>query len=244
MSQNAINNKIGDPTNTQPLSIEKSASGVMIDMNDQTDNFSILNHSGTPEGSVTANVGSCCIDTTNGNLYIKRSDGTNTGWDIVPKRPSLFKAHLTTTASNVTGAGAGYTLATGIGGGVLTSDYDIGSDFNTATGEFTAPIAGKYFFRSRFLLGDLGAANTNASLSINLAPGTTQQIQGDFLNAAAIRDVNNNLNLDVFGTLDMSAGNQVTARVNVAFGGANTIDVVSTGASVYGSFFEGWYLSP
>jgi hypothetical protein len=40
-------------------------------------------HAGTPEGAVTATVGSLCIDKTNGELYVKNTGTGNTGWKKV-----------------------------------------------------------------------------------------------------------------------------------------------------------------
>ncbi len=40
-------------------------------------------YAGSPEGNVTASKGSYCGDTTNGQGYIKTTDGVNTGWKLV-----------------------------------------------------------------------------------------------------------------------------------------------------------------
>lgn len=83
MSQNSINNKVGSATNTNNLEIEKSASGLMINMLDQTDTFGVYNNAGTPEGVIAADIGSVCLDTTNGDMYLKQTDTVNTGWSLV-----------------------------------------------------------------------------------------------------------------------------------------------------------------
>lgn len=52
--------------------------------------FSIYNNSGTPEGSVSAQVGSICSDTTNGVIYIKETGSGNTGWATFPSSSGSF----------------------------------------------------------------------------------------------------------------------------------------------------------
>lgn len=61
----------------------KSASGQWFNMNDGTDDFGIYNNAGTPEGVIAGDIGSLCIDTTNGALYIKTTDTANTGWNLL-----------------------------------------------------------------------------------------------------------------------------------------------------------------
>ena len=43
----------------------------------------LLTNAGSPEGSVTAPVGSICSDITNGVLYMKKTGAGNTGWKLV-----------------------------------------------------------------------------------------------------------------------------------------------------------------
>ncbi len=48
-------------------------------------NVFITRNAGTPEASITAGIGSLCLDTTNGNLYIKASGVGNTNWKLVTR---------------------------------------------------------------------------------------------------------------------------------------------------------------
>lgn len=58
-----------------------SASGQWFSFKDGTDTFGYYNNAGSPEGVVTASIGSWCSDTTNGQIYVKNTgDATNTGW--------------------------------------------------------------------------------------------------------------------------------------------------------------------
>lgn len=91
MSQNSVNNtastfsiddslSVGTTLGTNNVSIDRSASGPWIQMDDQTDSFGYYNNAGSPEGVVAADIGSVCTDSTNGELYIKQTDTVNTGW--------------------------------------------------------------------------------------------------------------------------------------------------------------------
>lgn len=60
--------------------IIRTTYGEYIAMDDGTDTFGYYNSHGSPEGVITANYGSLCVDTTNGFAYIKQSDGDNINW--------------------------------------------------------------------------------------------------------------------------------------------------------------------
>ncbi len=113
MTQNAINNiastfSVGNSTENNLISIERSAEGQWLGMDDQTDTFGIYNSMGTPEGGVAANIGSVATDTTNGILYIKQTDTVNTGWSpiggnsgTVVQTTSITSAAFTSTTATI-----------------------------------------------------------------------------------------------------------------------------------------------
>lgn len=82
-AHNAINNSVGTSGTTTSLSRARSASGQWDGFDDQTDTFGMYNNAGTPEAAVAANIGSYCLDTTNGEMYIKSTDTVNTGWILL-----------------------------------------------------------------------------------------------------------------------------------------------------------------
>lgn len=51
----------------------------------EIDKFGMYSNAGDPENVVTADIGSQCTDTTNGDLYLKSTDSTNTGWLLLAK---------------------------------------------------------------------------------------------------------------------------------------------------------------
>ena len=70
-----------------------------------------------------------------------------------PAQPA-FSAYFSSTASNVTGDGTIYYIV------YDTELFDQNSDYNSGTGDFTAPVTGKYVFFSGIEGDDFGAANT------------------------------------------------------------------------------------
>jgi hypothetical protein len=76
---------------------------------------------------------------------------TTAGEITKPLQPA-FLATLSTTQTNVTGTGTQYTIICN------TEIFDQGSDYNNATGVFTAPITGRYFFCAKIFLTDCTVA--------------------------------------------------------------------------------------
>jgi hypothetical protein len=89
MSQNSINNTIGSSASLTYINQLRSSPGQWVSYNDQTDTFGMYNSPGTPETNITANIGSICTDTTNGDLYLKSTDASNTGWRLVASAATL-----------------------------------------------------------------------------------------------------------------------------------------------------------
>jgi hypothetical protein len=62
------------------LTATRSAAGQWQSFADGTDTFGMYNRAGSPESQIAANIGSYCLDTANGAMYIKTTDTANTGW--------------------------------------------------------------------------------------------------------------------------------------------------------------------
>lgn len=54
--------------------------GIWMECYDGTDSFGYYNYPGSPEGNLHANIGSLCLDTTNGEVYKKSTDNSTSGW--------------------------------------------------------------------------------------------------------------------------------------------------------------------
>lgn len=107
MSQNAINNTIGSANDNTVLNQIRSSSGQWVSYNDQTDSFGLYNRSGTPEGNITANIGSLGVDTSTGTFYGKTTDASSTGWVSQINNNSTAWRYI----SNATPSGGNITLS-------------------------------------------------------------------------------------------------------------------------------------
>jgi hypothetical protein len=116
MSQNSIGNKIGSPTNTEPLTVEKSASNSeVLAVNDQSISWGIYSADATPEGAITANKGSLALGSTLAGSAIpftKTTDGVNTGWLAIVTQ-TTYNAWTPIVYGNVTPGAGTYTTQTG-----------------------------------------------------------------------------------------------------------------------------------
>lgn len=75
-----------------------------------------------------------------------------TGECTMPLQPAFY-AYVSATQSNVTGNGATYTIIPN------TEIYDVNGDYDTGTGNFTAPVTGKFIFNGCVRLTGVAAAN-------------------------------------------------------------------------------------
>lgn len=98
------------------LEIIVPAGGSALSVTDNTNSFGLYWSSGTPEGSVTAPIGSICSDYTNGNLYKKSTGVGNTGWSIMASGSGttnlgITKSSTTNIITSSTGTDATITAA-------------------------------------------------------------------------------------------------------------------------------------
>jgi hypothetical protein len=129
------------------------------------------------------------------------------------------------TISNVTGDGTQYTIIFGLSG------FDQGSNFNTGTGTFTAPVTGKYQFNVNVLL-----------LGVTLA----MQIQSEFITTARTYNIvdqpgaitgNHSIAYSILAS--MTAGDTATVAVTVS-GGTKTVSVYGVSVADSRTNFSGY----
>lgn len=230
------NEKVGLVTTT-PNSYEAEASQLVVGTTSGNNGISIA--------SGTSNVGSIYFaDGTTGNAkyrgyitYTHTTDkfdfgtGANTRMTIdqngnitKPAQP-CFLACLTSNASNVTGAGTGYSTA----GKTFTEIYDVGSNFSSGT--FTAPVTGKYI-----LFGSFYFANTNTNNNQTIIYFTTSNRSYN-----AHRSHGNNIypyqgNFTHSVVADMDASDTFHMTVNMYGHSSDTVHVYGTGTPQNGTF--------
>ena len=61
-----------------------SSAGDILRMQVDATDSARINHTGNPEGVVSANPSSLCHDTTSGTVYVKQTGTSNTGWVAMP----------------------------------------------------------------------------------------------------------------------------------------------------------------
>lgn len=144
---------------------------------------------------------------------------------------NIFLAYLNTTVSNATGNAVQYTV-------VFDSTFNNpGSNYNTGTGNFTAPATGNYQFNFLVSMGNLGA-NTRAIVYLVTTSATYKPYD-----VVPVAGGGGEL-IYSFSTLArMTSGDTANVQVRV-FGGTQTVNVEgSSGGSSYPSIFNGWYVS-
>jgi hypothetical protein len=141
---------------------------------------------------------------------------------------SAFSARVTSDILNVTGDGTLYTVIFG------TEHYDQNGDFNTTTGTFTAPVAGRYLFTSCVsILG--GSSSSGNEFLMQLYADSV----GYTLYNYAACPVGASVPWQMIGlaTVPMSASSTAIIRIRISGEGANNCDIEGGGASA--SLFTG-----
>lgn len=140
-----------------------------------------------------------------------------------------FMAYLSSTATNVTGDGTNYTIL------YDTELWDIGSNYNPATGIFTAPYTGLYLFVAGTTWGGLAAGNTIIDSYFRNSALTAYSGIVD-TTAATARDANNQLTTSTCAQYYLTAADTVLVSAR-AFSTTKVVDVLG-GATVQ-TYFGG-----
>lgn len=156
-----------------------------------------------------------------------------TGRRTMPLQP-CFSAYKSVNQANATGNGTVVTVV------FDTVVKDQSSNYNNATGTFTAPVTGTYFLCCAVALNAVGAGFTRSNLNFVT---TARTYQGPNFNTSNNADSGGGLiyNLSVIAV--MTAGDTATVTI-VVFGGTKTININATGggAGVVNTYFQGFLL--
>ncbi|MFZ2882143.1 MAG: hypothetical protein WA019_03645, partial [Candidatus Moraniibacteriota bacterium] len=140
----SLNNRLGIGTTTPEanLSISSASGSQFINLHDSTndDSVGIYSGSGSPEGTVSAQIGSIYSDNVSGRIYKKSSgDNTNTGWEEFTNTSST--AHMAKMTRDVE-----QSIPSDIWTKINfdTEEFDVGDIADTTAGRFTIKKPGKY----------------------------------------------------------------------------------------------------
>ena len=136
----------------------------------------------------------------------------------MPLQPAFF-AYVTTTIPNVTGDGTGYQVI------FDSTKFNIQNGYNTATGNFTAPVSGIYHFTAAVYW--LNVTNAHTTGSVNLATTAYGPISGFTGSPAAIRNASNAESSTVAATVQMTAGDIANVST-IVLGGTKVISIAGT----------------
>lgn len=137
---------------------------------------------------------------------------------VLPQATQGFLAFNLTAGTDVTGDGTDYTII------YDTESYDVGSNYSTVTGQFTAPVTGKYFFTLGVYLGTVDNAHTAGYLQLKNV--TTGNVVTSAICNPYNRTYTAQTRLDMATILFLTAGDVVEPIVNVA-NGTKVVDVMA-----------------
>jgi hypothetical protein len=160
---------------------EATANRQWLGFDDETDEFGYYNYPGSPEGNVAADIGSLCVNTTSGELYIKTTDTVATGWEKLESGadvPTTFQTDSgsATPAGNILNVLGGEGMNTTGAGSTVTIAGEDASDTNKGiasfdSGDFTVTAGNVVLNGSgavQTITGDAGGAISPSSGNFNV----------------------------------------------------------------------------
>ena len=136
-----------------------------------------------------------------------------------PLTPAFFASN-STTRSNVTGNGVLYTVI------FDTELFDQNANYNAATGQFTAPVSGRYFLQAQVATDAQTTTNTDATFQLNTSNKTTDT----YYNPGNMEgpSVTGQCSISASGIFDMDANDTAHVKVRIQQGSQNINVMVNT----------------
>jgi hypothetical protein len=135
-----------------------------------------------------------------------------------------FLAYLSSSVSNVTGAGSAATIS------FDTEVFDQASNF--ASNTFTAPVAGKYWLSAQVRFSGLTTAMTSLILRIITSNRTYQTSR---INSSTNQTADT---LDISVLAEMGAGDTAYVVLTISNGAGDVVDIIGN-ATFLGTYFGG-----
>lgn len=149
--------------------------------------------------------------------------------NFYPLQP-CFRAYVTGTQTNVTGAGETVTVQ------FNSEEYDVGSNYSTSTYQFTAPVAGRYLFVANVYFEGIDSSKTGTHIFLNV--NSNQLVKHVTLTYPF--GASGTQAFPVYCITDMAASDTADVEL-VVYGTGTTIDIVQDGSHT-DSFFAGYLL--
>lgn len=159
---------------------------------------------------------------------------------------SSFYAYPTANQDDVTGNAAGTTYIVQYNSVAGPLGHNIGSNYNTANGIYTAPIDGRYLFTAAVFLKDI----TDPGMTVATFGFAKNTVNVGFQNLCnplpIVYNPDGYLQMQATIMLQLAAGDQIRTQLLVRGGAANTVDVIPPVAPAgppNSTFFAGQLLS-
>lgn len=166
--------------------------------------------------------------------------GADPSWQAAgggaPANNCCFYAYINASITGVTGDGTAYDIP------FNATLFDNGSNFNTGTGVFTAPVTGNYYLNTLIQLNNLGIGHNDATINFNVNSGTIYYQVAE-LNPFVIAS---STALVMAGSIvvALNANDTVVSELNIS-GSTKTVDVIGSASTQFISptSFQGYLLT-